>query len=310
MSKLHAHFIRAAASKDAWKQAAPPRASGAWRGPTASAAPAPRTTRGASRGCCTRRAGRATHCAWTFAATAGLCVRSAQAALCLGPPARAGEGAEPGAAGACDAELHAWPAAGAALRAAAHAGGARRAVFGGEAAGAFAALQAVVGAPEPAHAAAAGLILMRPPTIWGEREVWRRRYETAAGWVEKDGFEGKDVQWEAKLRLTAASYAGKLSKQEREVILGEWRAMGAPAYAAALRGLAASELPCDSVLRGLQLPVLVLAVPGDAEHPVQAAEDLAAIIPGARLAVAQSFQDAFETWPLLIREMLDSLAAD
>ncbi|CAK0866477.1 unnamed protein product [Prorocentrum cordatum] len=219
-------------------------------------------------------------------------------------------GSARGAAGACDAELHAWPAAGAALRAAAHAGGARRAVFGGEAAGAFAALQAVVGAPEPAHAAAAGLILMRPPTIWGEREVWRRRYETAAGWVEKDGFEGKDVQWEAKLRLTAASYAGKLSKQEREVILGEWRAMGAPAYAAALRGLAASELPCDSVLRGLQLPVLVLAVPGDAEHPVQAAEDLAAIIPGARLAVAQSFQDAFETWPLLIREMLDSLAAD
>ncbi|CAK0866479.1 unnamed protein product [Prorocentrum cordatum] len=239
MSKLHAHFIRAAASKDAWKQATLGELRGVVAGSPAQGVRSLAWAHGLGGSCAADDA----------RGVAGMLYAAGGPGHTLRVDLR-GHGRSQGAAGACDAELHAWPAAGAALRAAAHAGGARRAVFGGEAAGAFAALQAVVGAPEPAHAAAAGLILMRPPTIWGEREVWRRRYETAAGWVEKDGFEGKDVQWEAKLRLTAASYAGKLSKQEREVILGEWRAMGAPAYAAALRGLAASELPCDSVLRG------------------------------------------------------------
>ncbi|CAE8728516.1 unnamed protein product [Polarella glacialis] len=145
--------------------------------------------------------------------------------------------------------------------------------------------------------------------MWGAWAPWQRRYEMAACWAEQDGLESKDVEGEARHRLVAPSYAAaqlstaQLSERKAQ-LLEEWRKMERGVYVAALRGCALSELPADDELRSLQVPVLILAAHGDAEHPVEAAEDLAALIPRSTLVVARNLEEAQQSWSSHIRSAL------
>eukprot|EP00928_Gymnodinium_smaydae_P036654 TRINITY_DN25597_c0_g1_i2.p1 TRINITY_DN25597_c0_g1~~TRINITY_DN25597_c0_g1_i2.p1 ORF type:complete len:332 (+),score=99.27 TRINITY_DN25597_c0_g1_i2:109-1104(+) len=174
-------------------------------------------------------------------------------------------------------------------------------VFGGEASGAGIALHAAVAAGSDA----AGVILMRPPTIWAARMTWQARYRWTAQLAEgEEGLQAKAVEEEAKPRLLRSLVGSEVNDE----LLSLWRSSTSPAaYAAALRGLAASDVPADDALRALRIPALILAVPGDAEHPVEAAEDLAAMIPGAELEVAQSLSDLRENWGPRIARFLEAL---
>eukprot|EP00933_Yihiella_yeosuensis_P068073 TRINITY_DN7334_c0_g2_i1.p1 TRINITY_DN7334_c0_g2~~TRINITY_DN7334_c0_g2_i1.p1 ORF type:complete len:303 (+),score=60.78 TRINITY_DN7334_c0_g2_i1:230-1138(+) len=177
--------------------------------------------------------------------------------------------------------------------------------WGGEASGAGLVLNAAAKAQAQygAEGVPASLVLMRPPLMWEARIPWKSRYELSAGWAEADGLQGKDVEGESRQRLIGANFAGSDSVKE---LMQEWASMDPSVYIAALRGLAASELPNDSELRNLKIPTLILAVPGDAEHPVEAAEDLAMMLPEARLVVSRSLAEAKETWPEHIREVLSA----
>lgn len=206
------------------------------------------------------------------------------------------------------ADQYTWPALAGDLLSAARADAAAAAplaqplLFGGEGSGAAVALHAATTAR--GKEVPAGLVLMRPPVMWGARHTWILRYRLAAQWAEKDGLESKDVENEAKRRLTHASFAMEASQEAVNVALKEWRNMGVEAYTAALRGLADSVLPADDDLRTLQIPALIFAVEGDVEHPVEAAEDLASLLPRSKLVVARSMEEARDTWPPLLRDFL------
>ncbi len=72
---------------------------------------------------------------------------------------------------------------------------------------------------------------------------------------------------------------------------GGWHRRQRPSVSAELlplvvRGQADSVFPSDETLTGLEHEVLILAWPDDPSHPVEGAERLAALLPGARLEVA------------------------
>merc|ERR1712150_109581 len=119
------------------------------------------------------------------------------------------------------------------------------------------------------------------------------------------GMKSKNCESETRQRLMCLNFKGE---EAAPTVWEDWRSMGAETYAFALRGLADSELPADDDLRNLQIPALVLGIPGDPEHPVDAAQDLAQILPQSQLSIASSTQEAQETWALRIRDFLTSIA--
>merc|ERR1711933_73583 len=83
-----------------------------------------------------------------------------------------------------------------------------------------------------------------------------------------------------------------------------WANMPREVYAALLQGLAASEPPSAADLAGVGCPALILALPGDPEHPLEAAEELQGLLPNAELAVATDVHEARESWGRMIGAFL------
>jgi len=237
-------------------------------------------------------------------------------------------------AGAHDPEAgpaqYAWSSLAKDLRLAANAS-LSRAFFGGEALGAAVALHAAVAATKTgSRDAPPGLVLMRPPAalvqgIAGEGfpADLQRRLLAAAEATEAQGVEAVEAleRAEGASLLDGAAAAYSAGDGMEAALLECRRAMPAEAYAAALRGHAASRAPGEELeslgkaqhaMAGdaygvpltLQCPVLVLAVPGDADHPVEAAEALAKRLPGAELAVAATLKEAHDNWARQINAFL------
>lgn len=200
-------------------------------------------------------------------------------------------------------EQYRWPALGEDLRRASRSA-LPRACFGGEGAGALIALHAAhaalaSGAPD----APPGIVLMRPPELFGKTWLtWCAHYEAAALAVEEK-VVGRNTPLDhadrrGKLRASSAC----LAEDGEAVAENLWLSMSAAAYAAALRGQAASSLPDE--LQRVQCPVLVLAMPGDPEHTVDAARELSDVLPNAQLAVVADIDEAHDEWPELIGSFL------
>lgn len=219
------------------------------------------------------------------------------------------------------AEQYLWCEMAKDLRRAAHVS-LSRSFFGGEAMGAAVALHAAVAATVgKAGDAPPGLVLMRPPValvggISGNSIAdQRRQLETAAAKAaESGGFKAVEA-WEASgtslVDGIGAVYAG--CDGAAQLLQEQRRTMAVEAYAAALHGSVLSEPPgkelrvlqekrqsmaadAYGVPLTLQCPVLILAVPGDPGHSVEAAEQLAALLPGAELEVAADMQEACSVW--------------
>jgi 3-oxoadipate enol-lactonase len=164
-------------------------------------------------------------------------------------------------------------------------------VIGGASMGAVTSLWASIAAPPRVKA----LVLATPPAAWSARQQQADGWRRAAHIVEKYG--AADL-----LRRTAAARGPELFDGRPE--LSDTAAdVDEALLPAVLRGAASSDLPDPERLAGLALPTLILAWSGDPDHPLSTARQLAEIIPGSRLEVADDLA-GIERWPDLVRKFL------
>jgi 3-oxoadipate enol-lactonase len=123
------------------------------------------------------------------------------------------------------------------------------------------------------------LVLSAAPTAWEARAAQAGMYEQLASLVEREGsgaFESMLAQRPLPpVFAHLTRYPARLSVAD---------ALMPPV----LRGAAQSDLPRLSALATLKMPILLLAWEGDPVHPVATAEQLANILPAARLQVART----------------------
>ena len=74
----------------------------------------------------------------------------------------------------------------------------------------------------------------------------------------------------------------------------------------AMRGAALSDLPSLQEIEKLTMPVLILAWPDDATHPLSVAETLHNTLPNSQLEVMKHADDPY-SWPQLARNFITSL---
>lgn len=119
-------------------------------------------------------------------------------------------------------------------------------------------------------------MLAIPPTAWETRAAQRDLYLKSAGFLSAKGMD--DVAQ-----------------------------MDADVLATVLRGAAVSDLPSrEELAAAIRCPALILAWEDDPGHPLSTAADLLAIIPGAELVVASSYEQA-AAWPNVVSSFLASL---
>ena len=141
----------------------------------------------------------------------------------------------------------------------------------------------------------ASLTLGIPPTVWQWRRDQGRLYELGARQVERWGV----ARWSELTRRPPTSPA--IDPNEPVAlpdVADEW-------LPAAFRGAASSDLPAREDVARLGLPVLLLAWPQDASHPLEVAEELAGLIPGARLEVARTPAEV-AAWPQMVGDFVRS----
>jgi cytochrome P450/pimeloyl-ACP methyl ester carboxylesterase len=162
--------------------------------------------------------------------------------------------------------------------------GLERPIAGGASMGTATTLHAAVRAP----GAFGALVLVVPPTAWETRKAQADLYLAGAGLVEARGVQAYVAA--AREAFRARPMPG-LTPELQERMLAELQTKQASDLARMLRGAAASDLPEPSALRGLGLPVLVIATEGDPGHPLSTAERLVELLPNAELRVVESVSE-------------------
>lgn len=149
-------------------------------------------------------------------------------------------------------------------------------ILGGSSMGSATALYTAIAHPEKVH----GLILVRPPTAWGERKARRRQLLSSAKKRQKQALSSSNEQ--------------ERSSQHHWV----------------LRGTAYSDLPSlddTDLYARVTCPVLILTIAGDASHPVTTATALRDVLPNARLHIASDEKSARADWPVVVGSFLEDL---
>ena len=142
----------------------------------------------------------------------------------------------------------------------------------------------------------ASLTLGIPPTVWQWRREQSRLYELAARQVERWG----GARWSEVTRQPPTSPAIDPARPVTAPdVADEW-------LPAAFRGAAATDLPPEEQIGRLRMPVLLLAWPQDASHPLEVAEHLLELLPDARLEVARSPTEV-EAWPRAVSAFIGGL---
>lgn len=171
-------------------------------------------------------------------------------------------------------------------------------ILGGASMGCGTALHAACQRPQQVR----GLVLVIPPTAWEWREPRRGGYRVTARLVKytralpfrllglvpqraPDGDFGRSV---------LAGMCKHLKKVKPEGVIG------------AMRGAALADFPSRDELAALELPVLILAWPGDRTHPQEVAEELARIMPRAHLHITDQQAGPYG-WPQRVREFIAAL---
>lgn len=155
--------------------------------------------------------------------------------------------------------------------------------FAGSSLGAAAALYAVLVAPQRFRR----LVLLIPPAAWegGNRPV-RQWYLDTADEIDDIGASAWRQRWAQAppLPIFADYPPGRFSPD-----------VGDEVAAAALRGVAGSDLPAPAALATINQPALILAWVDDPQHPLATARELARLIPRATVRVAHTL-DEVKTW--------------
>jgi pimeloyl-ACP methyl ester carboxylesterase len=177
-----------------------------------------------------------------------------------------------------------------------------RYVAGGDSMGAAIAIHAGLAAPERVR----GLILVIPPCAWSSRAAASASYLLGA-----DLLEGGHADLVAA-EVAAGPPPDPVAGDERwthytAAVADELRRRG-PLLSPVLRGAARCDLPSPDRISSFASPALVLAWSGDAGHPVEVAEALAASLPVGELAVARTADD-LRRWPALIESFLGDVVA-
>ena len=141
------------------------------------------------------------------------------------------------------------------------------------------------------------LVLSAAPTAWEARAAQAGMYEQVASLVEREGlgvFESMLAQ-----RPLPPVFA-HLTRYPARLAVSD--ALMAPV----LRGAAQSDLPRQTALATLKMPILLLAWEGDPVHPVATAEQLAEILPAARLEVARTPEELRQWGELAVAFLNDA----
>ena len=170
-------------------------------------------------------------------------------------------------------------------------------VLGGASMGCATALHAACQRPEQVRA----LVLVTPPTAWQWRENRRRGYRVTANVVKFT--HGLPLRLLGLLRIKRSS---NFQKNMLSILAGHLAGAKTEGVVGALRGASLSDFPPREELARLAMPILILAWPGDATHPLAVAEELQKTLPNAQLEVVTHPSDPYR-WPQLVREFMTSL---
>ncbi len=174
-------------------------------------------------------------------------------------------------------------------------------VAAGASMGCATALHAAVLAPERVQA----LVLVIPPTAWAGRPQQRALYEAGADLIEQEGLGAfAEVSAQAPPPMLFANLGLDWGEQARRRAL----ALDEASLPSILRGAAASDLPPEAAVSGMDVPALILAWEGDASHPVATAERLDALLPRSELVVADDLR-AVLSWPERVVSFVAALPA-
>ncbi|MEV5508340.1 alpha/beta fold hydrolase [Streptomyces orinoci] len=141
------------------------------------------------------------------------------------------------------------------------------------------------------------LVLLIPPTAWETRPAQAANYRKLADLVTASGPEAFTTA--LATAPVPPSLSGLPGYPPREV--------GVPAelLPALFHGLADSDLPDRALLPALTQPTLILALADDPSHPRSTAEQLAELLPNARLHISNDSADV-RTWGDRVARFLSS----
>ncbi|HEY8318901.1 MAG TPA: alpha/beta fold hydrolase [Amnibacterium sp.] len=139
------------------------------------------------------------------------------------------------------------------------------------------------------------LVLVVPPAVGAARDRQVELFRAAADLAEVRGIDAWTRAATAMPPVPVLQEGG-WHRRERPSVPEELLPL-------VVRGQADSVFPSDAVLAGLTQEVLILAWTDDPSHPVDGAERLAALLPGARLEVATDVPTV-AAWGRRIAELL------
>jgi len=176
--------------------------------------------------------------------------------------------------------------------------GVDRYVAAGASLGAVTGLWAAVQAEDRIDA----LVLVQLPTAWERRDGLNAMYLELADLVEDEGPEALLARTDGRRVPDPLLERPDIVALMREFVVADDPAR----LGAVLRGTAGANYPSRDRLISIDVPTLVLAWTGDTVHPVEAAEEVASLIPNAQLGVASTWAEV-EAWTPQIAEFIASL---
>jgi pimeloyl-ACP methyl ester carboxylesterase len=177
-------------------------------------------------------------------------------------------------------------------------------VLGGQSMGCATTLYAALQCPGQVR----GLVLVNPPTAWKTRAAQGSLYRKTA-WLS--GVLGGRLLAEIMrrdMRRALPFWLLETRAEQLSGMLAGLRSMRRCTLFNLFRGAALTDLPALAELAVLKMPTLILAWSDDPTHPLQTAEELEQILPGAQLHVAASNEDVL-LWPGLISEFVSKVSA-
>ncbi len=171
-------------------------------------------------------------------------------------------------------------------------------ILGGASMGCATALHAACQRPQQVR----GLVLVIPPTAWEWREPRRGGYRFTAGLVKYT----RGLPFRLLGLLPLKERAGDFGRSVTAVMCRHLKRVKPRGVVGAMLGAALSDLPPREQLAALDIPVLILAWPGDRTHPLEVAEELHRIMPRAQLEVTDQQAGPYG-WPQKVREFIAAL---
>jgi len=169
----------------------------------------------------------------------------------------------------------------------------------------YVAAGASMGCGTALHAAVLGgarvraLVLVIPPTGWETRAAQADQWELSAKTIETQGVEAM-IAARADMAPPDPYVGDDLRRQQRDAATRAW---DPKRLAHVMRGATTANLPERSAIAAITAPTLILAWTGDPIHPVWTAEELAGLLPQAKLHIGSTRADV-DAWTDLTRDFL------